>query len=480
MCALLTPVAATAQDREVLGEDDTDIGVTDDRPVKGTERACLQRPFPEICSVVRVEAILVEGNARTKRYVIVRELDFEEGGYASLAQIRESIQRLRNLGLFREVTYELESQKVAGPEGMPPEFNPRRPSRVLKIRVDERWTLLPFFTLLQGGGLTRFATGASNVNFLGRYLEIGFQYDRLGFNDAFFETGGAANSFIFWFRDPRFLNTRVRAGFDIWRTVRFRSLFNDATGEREGGFTLSRNLLVLRTQQEFNRWFYAGINVELIDDSFSYDFLPEDRQQLQQENFGGLPESGRAFVLRGTMRFGRVDQDDFYYDGWSITQTVAHSDELWGADFRFTELEAIASFYKRLPFRQNIAARVRAGTTNTEQVQYLFYLGGLNRVRGYPDSRFRGQSYWSVNAEWRWAAIQHRLAAVQVVAFSDAGATSGALFPTEDIDALSTGGGFRLIVPKLYGFVARIDYAFALVNSTGTGGGLSFGAQQFF
>lgn len=477
---LCLPLTATAQER---GQDALKSLLSRPTEEKGDDisvdepDSCIEEPLGDGCRVVRIDAIIVEGLGRTQRYVVTRELLFEEGDYASMSQIKESMTRLLNLGLFREVDWQLISKKAELVDGQPPEQNPRRPARVLMIHVDERWTLLPFFTLLQGGGLTQFATGGSDINLFGRYLTAGVQYDRLGINETFLQRGGAANSFVVWFRDPRFLNTRTSAGIDLWSITRLRSIY-EPDGTLEGGFSLVRRVAILRFQREFQRWLYGGINLEWIDDDFSYDFIADETRETQIANFGGLPEGGRAITLRSNMRFGRVNRDDFYYDGWSFTQWFGHTDKLWGSDFRFSQMESILLGYKRIPFRGNLAARLRLGFTNTEQIQYLYYMGGLNRVRGYRDSQFRGNSYWAVNAEYRVAPIASRWFALQLVGFVDAGATSDRLNPFLELDATSVGGGVRIISPKIYGFVARFDYAYPIMN--GAGGALSFGAQQFF
>lgn len=468
---IATPLAARAQD-------DTSTPDSVIRFNGEDESRCLALEVARDCRAVRIEAIVVEGLGRTRRKVVTRELLFEEGGYASIDQIEESMTRLRNLGLFREVSWELVSQKVAGPDGIPAETNPARPSRVLRIRVDERWTMLPSFLLLRGGGLTRGAVGVSDINLFGRYIELGFQYDRLALDEAFLQRGGAANSFVAWVRNPRFLDTFTMVGLDAWSTVRLRSIYEDETGEREGGFTINRKMLVLRSRRELLWWLRVGLNVELVRDEFSFDYLPEETRDIQLANFGGPPPGGDTLGLRASVRYGRVNRDDFYYDGWSLTQYIGHADQIWGSDFRFSQFENILLWYKRIPWRGNLAARLRAGTTNAEQIQWLYYLGGLNRVRGYPDSRFRGQSYWSLNAEYRVAPLANRWVTIQTLGFLDAGATTDEVFDFADLDAASLGLGVRLISPKIYGLVMRADYAWPLVN--GTGGALSFGAQQFF
>ena len=440
---------------------------------------CIEQPLSSVCQVVKVDALLVVGAVRTRREVITRELLFEEGAYASISQIEESIQRLRNLGIFREVTYELLSKKVPLPDGtMPAELSSKRPSRLLKITVDERWTLLPFGSFAQGGGLTSTSLGFFDVNLFGRYLEAGIQYSRLGQSDTFWKREGAANSFMLWFSQPRFLNTYTRVGFDVRRALRQRRIYDEETGEKEGGFTLQRDLAVLRLNREFLRWFRAGATVELIHDAFSSRFLDDETIALQLANFGDVPERARVYMLRWHASLGRVNSDDFYVDGWSVASSVGHSDELWMSTQTFTDIDFLASYYKRLPWRGNLAMRAHLGMTNTDLIQFYNYIGGLNRVRGYRDSRFRGRGAWSVNAEYRIAPVATRWVVLQGVGFVDVGATADRALAFDRVDALSVGGGIRLISPKIYGLIMRADYAFPL--TPGESSRLSFGGGQFF
>lgn len=434
---------------------------------------CLKQPKVFGCRTIRVEAIIMQGLERTHRKVVEREILFQEGGFASERQLKESVTRLLNLGIFREVTYELITQRVDGDDvGQ----KGRYPRRVVKFRFDERWTTLPAFRFAQGGGVTQFVVGLYDVNLLGRYLELGAQYDRLGYTDTFYD-GDAANSYVVWFRDPRFLDKFIWVGADLWSTKRIRTLY-DGRGEAEGGFLLERLMLILRLEHEIDWWLRAGINLELMDDTFSYDFIPDERRQLQQQRFGALPKSGSAGVVRMSAKFGRVNQDDFNYDGMLFTQSLAHSDTLWGADFRFTQLESELRVYKKLPLRSNVALRLGLGFGNARQIQHLYYLGGLDRVRGFVDSRFRGSNYWSANAEYRVAPFVSRWLVLQPTAFIDAATTSDSARELTHLDAATAGLGLRIISPKIYRFVMRFDYAFALKDSADAA--FSFGAQQFF
>ena len=191
-----------------------------------------------------------------------------------------------------------------------------------------------------------------------------------------------------------------------------------------------------------------------------------------------FPQSTRVYMLRWNAALGRVNSDDFYVDGWRVAGSVGHSDKLWLSTDTFSDLDLLASYYKRLPWRGNLAMRAHIGMTNTDLIQFYNYIGGLNRVRGYRDSRFRGRAAWSVNAEYRVAPLATRWVVLQGVGFVDVGAAGDRTIPFGEIDALSVGGGVRLISPKIYGLIMRADYAFPL--TPGEPSRLSFGGGQFF
>lgn len=446
---------------------------------RGEEPAsCLQEPRGPKCRSVRIDAILVEGLGRTERHVITRELLFEEGGYASERQLAESMARLRNMGLFREVRYQLVTQTVGNPkDAVEADLPGRFPARVLRIVVDERWTLLPAFSYLQGGGLSQLVIAAYDINVGGRYIELGAQYERLGFSDTFWQSGGAANSFFLWARDPRFLDTRLWTGLDIARQVRLRSLYTE-DGQLEGGFTQDRVLVRLSAQRELLWWLRVGAGLDFYQDSYSFDLIPATTRAAHEQRLGNLPPDGRAIPLSATLQLGRVNQDDFRYDGWRVFHTMSHSDPLWGADFRFTRLVTDATFYKKTPLKGNVAARLRVGLGNARQLQHLYYVGGLDRVRGFYDSRFRGRNYWTANLEYRQAVFTSQWFVLQPIVFFDAGGVSERPGELGTLTAASTGGGVRFILPNVYGFVGRIDYAVPLVKNGDVA--ISLGAQQFF
>jgi hypothetical protein len=451
-------------------------------PLGGEPAICLTQPTAEPCRVVRVEAIILEGLGSTARNVVTRELLFDEGEITSIARIEESMARLRNIGIFREANYQLISRTLPTIEGDDARRGAQRaPSRIVRILLDERWTLLPAFRFAQGGELSSLTVALYDINVAGRAIEIGAQFERLGFSENFFNSdGNAANSYVAWTRLPRFLDSFWYLGADVWSAKRIRPLLDGPSGEVEGGFLLDRLLIRLRAEYEVERYFWAGVGLDYMGDDFSEEFLSQQSIDAQRANFGGLPEAGRAVRLTTFARIGRIDTDDFYQQGWRVSGTMSHSDPAWGAEFRFTQINTEALWLKRLPWRSNLALRASVNLGNAQQIQHLYYIGGLSEVRGYADSRFRGQNAWFANAEYRVAALAHPWIVLQAVGFTDiAGVNDDPTALLSTMSAASAGLGVRIIAPKIYRLVMRFDYAFPIIARDNTIG-FSFGAQQFF
>ncbi len=118
---------------------------------------------------VRIDRVLVTGNKRTKRYIILRELEFRPGSTVSRRDLKLARERLLNLYLFNAVDFHILKFQS---------------ETVLKIVVVERWTIFPLpvlqfhehsFSKIAYGG------GVADYNFLGRAQQI-FILGWAGFN----------------------------------------------------------------------------------------------------------------------------------------------------------------------------------------------------------------------------------------------------------------------------------------------------------
>ncbi|MEK7748341.1 MAG: POTRA domain-containing protein [Nitrospirota bacterium] len=148
----------------------------------------------------KIDSINVTGLKRTKESVIFRELRFA-GDPLAVESLQEGLQRLRNLQIFNWVQGEIGKGQNRSE---------------LTLRVEERWTTIPIFRVASGGETTSTIVGLYDINALGRYIELGGQYENLNGRH-----GG-----VVWFRNPRFLDQRLRIGGDFWLLTRNRDLYN--------------------------------------------------------------------------------------------------------------------------------------------------------------------------------------------------------------------------------------------------------------
>lgn len=403
-----------------------------------------------------IRRVFVEGNKRTDRDVIIRELVFEPGDAVTRDQIEESVQRLLNVGVFDEVDYEL--VRVADTEPDPAYF--------LVLTLEERWTIIPVANGSFGGDLLQLQLGVFDINLLGRFLRAGVQYRRLG----------DTNSFSVWFRDPRFLGKRLMLGGSVSRSARIRVLY-DEDGEAEGGYLRERWSTGLSIQREWLWWLRTSAGLGFHTDAFSLKFLGDELAELQRQR--GLPEQHAAMSASASVRVGRVDSKSFLRDGAVGALSVGYTPPLgFGEqDLHFLNLGIGGSVYETLPLDANAVMTLSAGLTTTDAIEHQYFLGGLGSLRGYVDSRFRGSRYWLANAEFRIPSINTDWVVLQHVVFADVGNAGDTFRTYGDVSGLSVGVGFRLISPKIYNFVARVDWAFPLIGDGRSP--LSLGSGQF-
>ncbi len=412
------------------------------------------------CEPVLVEAITIDGLQRTKPGVVYRELLVEEGEIASRAVIAESIQRVRNTGLFRKVTFELARDTTEGSDTTEGDR-----AVTLQIEVDERWTTLPMFQLSSGGGTYRLITGAYDTNFLGRYLGLGGRYERLG------ET----NSFYAWAYDPRAFNERLRLGVELGSRNRTFTLYGD-DGRQSGGFLVDQFTVGVSVEKEWLWWLRTGISLRFDHDDFSLSTIAPEVADLQRER--GLPEP--AYFLSGHLgvSLGRIDQDNYLFDGTELGLSLSHTNSAIGSTHDQLKFGFRLNHFEMLPLNSNLGVRIAGGTSSVEAIHRRYYVGGLDSIRGFPHQRFAGEHYWQAGVEYRIPSFDMRWFVLQHIAFVDAAGVSDDIAEFATLSGASAGVGVRVMVPKIQGLIARFDYAWAIDGHAPNA--LSIGGGQFF
>jgi outer membrane protein assembly factor BamA len=414
---------------------------------------------------VYIDSITIEGLARTKPFVVRRELLVREGQVASAQIVEESVQRVRNTGLFRKVDYQLLPVQSGTVEEDRDEPAADVASIELKITVDEKWTTLPIMSFSRGGGTYRLILGAFDDNFLGRYIGVGGQYERLG----------DANSFYGWLHHPRLFGQRLLGGIDVGTRNRIFTLY-DSSGDLNGGFLLNRFTIGSHVRKEWLWWLRTQASLRWIEDDFSFDLLSPSVEAMQRER--GLPAPSHALTAALSVMLGRIDQHSYLLDGSLFSLSLAHANDAIGSSYTQTKALAGFSHFETFPWKSNLAFRAAAGVSDVDVIHRRFYLGGLDAIRGFASDRFAGEHYWLTSLEFRIPSVDTRWFVLQHLFFVDAAGLSDDFGDLAQLSGASAGVGLRLIVPKIHGFIARIDYAFALDGDASNP--LSLGGGQFF
>jgi outer membrane protein insertion porin family len=157
---------------------------------------------------VYIERINVVGNARTKDYVIRREIRLAEGDAYNRLMVDQARQRLVNLGFFKSV-------KVSRDPGSAPD------RVIVTFLVEEQ----PTGELSLAGGYSSAEGPIAEIAYTERNLLGKGQFLRVRLSGSF-ESGQIDLSFT----EPRFLDKNISAGFDVFHKE---TDFSDEAGFKE-------------------------------------------------------------------------------------------------------------------------------------------------------------------------------------------------------------------------------------------------------
>ncbi len=391
--------------------------------VLASPSAAEEPAFPQ-----RVDEVELRGLWRTEPAILLRELPFAAGAEVDEPSWQLAKARLWNTQLLSRMDARIER---------------RGERQVLVYEVEEKFTLNPLFRFQTGGGTGWLRLGLDDINLLGRFIELGGQYERFG---AF--NGGQA-----WVRDPRLFGKRLdgqllveslfrpRPGFDVRQSDVRLDLFAETDDRLRVGGSLT---------------------------AFADGIYPA------ADSLGAPPDS-RGLSVSPLLRLGRVDTERLLQRGLSL--------ELRPALFltsdpnrpHFLQLAATALGFAAPAGWLNLTLRLTAAASGAAPRQHLLFLGGLDLLRGFPDNAFETDLYAALNAELRATAFDSTWLAIVAALFVDAAAVrapEGARFPA------SAGFGLRFLIPRLLQVGLRADLAFPLDGKFAPSP--SLGVYQFF
>ncbi len=407
-------------------------------------------------SLLIIKSIEISGNAKTSTKIIKRELDFDQDEKVCEGQIQEGIGRIKRTGLFSTVDHSILK-------------SPQDESVILKITVSEKWTTIPILKVNSGGGVSQYTLGVYDPNILGEFLEAGTQYENLG----------GASSGVIWFKNPRLFGQRQGIDLQYWNTKRIRIKYDQETDNSEikRGFLHEREKLYADYFKEVSTDLTARISFDYNKDSFSTEVLPDSVLEKIGSN-PDLPPATKFLISKIGFELGRIEGDPQSLNGQVFGAYLGYAQSLDENADSFVQGDLTFNLFRPLSSRWQYGQRLLAGVTTTKVLQYWHYLGGLDRIRGFADNRFAGSHFGLSNSEIRYLLLEKPFVLVQGAGFLDLAAVGDEATALSELKAASVGAGVRLILPKFYRFIVRLDYAKPIVKNDTMN--WSFGVQQFF
>lgn len=381
----------------------------------------------------RIGDIFIQGNKRTKTYVIERELKAKKGDLFNANILRHSLNKIQGMGFLEDVNV-----------GFEPNDDPNLINLVLTVTEGKTGSIS--FNLGYGsssgwqGGL---AYQESNLNGRGQKLVVGFDT-------------GDREQYYFSLQDPykdeKTFSWKIGAYQRSWEEI---ERYDD--GELVGEYNEDKKGFYIGAGRDFDKtkklsW-YVNLDWKDVD-------IVVTSGDAEDPSWGELL-NGKIFTVTGSLINDNRDPYLSYPKGDWESLNVEHALELLGGEWSYTKYWIEGRYYVPVDFGDFLAdlsgvsennpvifaARVKTGFSSGEiPWSERYFVGGANTLRGYEDEEFEGQEMFLANVELRIPFEK----AVSLVAFFDIGRAwdeyKGESFSFGDLKN-SYGVGVRLVTP---------------------------------
>ncbi len=397
--------------------------------------------------------VVIEGNEKTKDFVIERELAFEPGDPVNLKQIDQSLRKVLMLGYFDEISRDFSE------EDDPDET-------VLTINLTERKTGSATFGVSYSSTdrLLGFVEAADD-NFLGRGQRV----------NATARFGKRLQEYELGFYEPYIDKTGTSLGLNLYRRSRTVPVTTkDLEEEKEArGTTNGGDLTLGRPFGEFTR---GRLTLKL--ENTAYD-LPE-------EPIKDPPIDYKNRTIGFGVNTNTSDHPFNPTEGFKNDAYLEVGTRLLGGDMKYAKLRLEHSRYFEvrdggwIVALRGLGGRLLGGDLGQE----AFSIGGADTLRGYPYGGYKsegqtrgtlvGDHMLVMNAELRFPVLEK----VTGVLFTDWGTTwdKNESLGLTDL-ANSFGLGVRLDTPI---GLLRLDYGWGKNMEEERQGQFYFGIGQMF
>ncbi|MDR3254181.1 MAG: BamA/TamA family outer membrane protein [Synergistaceae bacterium] len=353
----------------------------------------------------KIGEVVIQGNTRTKTYVIDRQIGIKAGDHFNATRLRYTLSKLQGLGYFEDVSV-----------GFEPGDAPEIINLILTLAEAKTGKIgISIGYGTQSGFSGGISYSDNNWRGRGEHLGVGFE---LGDREQYWLTLEQP------YMDPKVYAWRIGAYKRAWDDLSYyqEDVYQfDYDEDRKGGYIGAGRKFSERSKLSW----YLTTEWQDIEIEPRGDALPSP-QQLEEM------QSGENFNVTGVLRRDNMDPYSVFPKGDNESIHVEKGLEALGGDWSYwkywfearyyTPLEFLTQLFER-SFTVNdippiIAMRMMIGDADGYLPWAVDYtMGGDNTLRGYEDKRFRGDQMFLFNGEVRLPV--HRT--VSLVMFYDIG-----------------------------------------------------------
>jgi len=402
--------------------------------------------------IAYVNKIEIQGNTRTRDIVVRRELRLKPGDAFDGTKLRRSKERLKNLGYFEEIDYDVQDTPYAD-------------RKDLVVQVKEAKT-----------GSFSFGGGYSTVDQLVGFVEV--EQKNFDFTNWPTFTGGGQNILVraevgsvrnnarLSFTEPWIFDYPISGGFDLYRTKTDR--------ESDTGYAYDEKRMGgdIRFGKQLTEYLSAGtmyrreeITISNLATGVSSELAKEAGKNVVSVTSFTLTHDSRDSIFSPTK-------------GLVLSGTVDYAGGLLGGDKDFYRFQTKANYLIPMPNDSVLEFRLRTGFADSYgdsdevPIYERFFAGGAKTIRGYNERKvgpldaatndpIGGESLLVGNIEYTIPLLDF----VKLAAFFDVGNVWKKI---EDFGKgdLKTGTGLGLRVKTPIGPI-NLDYGYPLNDEPG-------------
>lgn len=394
-------------------------------------------------ALVKLSEIKVSGLHKTKPYVVLREIPLQVNETYNQRRIDQSYHRLRNLGYFYHIHPNMLEE---GPADDSIIFN----AKVTEARTGRLIGILGYAPPVEGSDNVPQLTGVveiSETNLLGTGRDVNFYWK-----------SGLLRSLSVGYTEPWVFGRPISLGFS-YSQLKQRSQFNGAESEEKSG-SISGNTRFGDFYQSKVIIGYKQIHYDALIPQRTIPIIQSpinDSDNTVSDTTSLQMHSGSKYSI--SVRFTRDSRD--YYLNPTQGRRDSIAVEVSRSDFRLRKLWLDIQQYFQTWENQIIAIEIHGASAwgiNIPPTE-LFYLGGVNTLRGYDEDWFSGPRRAHATIEYRFLMGRNS----QIFAFSDMGSVTFVDKPSA-FDKLRVGYGIGARLESKGGII-QLDYGLAAGDS---------------